>query len=252
MGRSSRHVLLLIALGLFVTACSGPWGTSRVPATSTTAAAAASSLPAPANLATVPLVAPTPAPSGFPATIPLPVDITVVAAPRPTATPPRPEDWAALRRPLDLPVVRPGEPCPVNRGESVSQAFGPALGNGPVYPIMSRDGVYRYGDVTPQPDGWLPLKVLWVAAPQYQGPVLVRGRQLDDPQNALQLTTSSTGGGDAPQEEPRLFASNVLPQAGWRNWPSHTLIRNPGCYAYQVDGEGFSYSVVFQAVAGGQ
>jgi len=35
----------------------------------------------------------------------------------------------------------------------------------------------------------------------------------------------------------------------WRYYPTETLLRTPGCYAFQVDGFGFSYVLIFQASA---
>jgi hypothetical protein len=34
-------------------------------------------------------------------------------------------------------------------------------------------------------------------------------------------------------------------RAGWRVTSVPTLIRSPGCYAFQVDGLGFSYALAF-------
>jgi hypothetical protein len=34
---------------------------------------------------------------------------------------------------------------------------------------------------------------------------------------------------------------------GWRNFPSYTRLESPGCYAYEVKGDGFSYVIVFLA-----
>jgi hypothetical protein len=42
------------------------------------------------------------------------------------------------------------------------------------------------------------------------------------------------------------YAANY--SEGWRNFPSHTRLRTPGCYGYQVDGRTFSIVIVFQAV----
>lgn len=40
----------------------------------------------------------------------------------------------------------------------------------------------------------------------------------------------------------------VLPNSSdWRALPSGTYVRAPGCYAYQVDGFGFSEVIVFEA-----
>jgi hypothetical protein len=33
----------------------------------------------------------------------------------------------------------------------------------------------------------------------------------------------------------------------WDNWPTSTLVRGPGCYGYQIDGEGFSNVIIFAA-----
>ena len=34
----------------------------------------------------------------------------------------------------------------------------------------------------------------------------------------------------------------------WRSFPSYTRLKAPGCYAYQVDGDGFRTIIVFRAV----
>jgi hypothetical protein len=34
---------------------------------------------------------------------------------------------------------------------------------------------------------------------------------------------------------------------GWREFPSYTRVRAPGCYAYQIGGTNFSRVVVFRA-----
>ena len=94
---------------------------------------------------------------------------------------------------------------------------------------------------------WTGFKVLWVSRPQYDGPVLIRGRRLDGhgwvgfeqgrvPLAELQFP-SGTGAG-AP-----------LSTHGWRNWPSTARLRFPGCYGVQIDGTTFSTVVVFRASA---
>jgi hypothetical protein len=71
----------------------------------------------------------------------------------------------------------------------------------------------------------------------YGGPVLIRGHQVDGP-------------------DPLQFDHDLAPQlrfpAGERRGQrlahgSFTRVRAPGCYAYQVDGLGFSYTIVFEA-----
>jgi hypothetical protein len=166
--------------------------------------------------------------------------VMVRASLAPPATPP-PDPWDALRRPLQIPALPPGAPCPVSPAATLAKAIGPALGPGPVYPIYGADGVFAGGRAL-FPAPWLGRKVLWIAGPTYTGPVLVRGRQLDGkdevrfgaglaPVAELQLDTATSSGSAAP----------------WRDWPGYTRVRAPGCYAYQVDGSNFSIVIVFQA-----
>jgi hypothetical protein len=163
----------------------------------------------------------------------------------PTATAPAGSDeWSALRRrPLNLPTVAPGSSCPTSGGKSVSPDFGIALGDGPLYPVsFYPDGTYYYAGAT-QEGGWYLLKVLWISSPDYSGPALVRGKQIDGP-NELRF-----GEGPNPQTELRLNTanSNNRTGTGWRDWPGYTRLRAPGCYAYQVDGNNFSRVIVFKA-----
>lgn len=148
--------------------------------------------------------------------------------------------------PLHLPSVAPGSPCPVTTEQKVSPYFGLALGRGPIYPVAGwKHGVYEYHGAK-QTNGWFYLKVLWIGRPEYQGNVLIRGRQIDgshdlqlsiqgpDSSGDLELSLAEGSGGSNP--------------GGWSGWPSYTLIQVPGCYAYQVDGDHLSEVIVFQAL----
>jgi hypothetical protein len=152
-----------------------------------------------------------------------------------------------LRRPLRIPTIPSGTPCPSSqpngtlRDQGVVQlsalsAFGP----GPAYPTLATDEgraalhyVAGWGY-----EGWGGTKVLW-AVPHYRGPYIVRGRQLDGT-NELKFD-------QGPQWSNKLHAELRLigPYADLN--PAATFLRGPGCYAYQVDGRGFSYTIVFQA-----
>ena len=153
------------------------------------------------------------------------------------------DPYAALRaRPLKLPGVTPGQPCPRALGRIVSPSFGPALGSGPVYPVgLGTEGTIDLAGAMEE-GGWLYAKVLWVAAPSFRGPILVRGGRLDavgevrfergaDPARELALNTDPRG----PDAE------------GWTDWPSYTRLRASGCYAYQVDTPGFTLVIPFDA-----
>ncbi len=160
-------------------------------------------------------------------------------APSPTAAA---DPYATLRaRPLKLPVLAPGQPCPKAAGRIVSPSFGPALGNGPVYPVgFGTAGVFDLAGAQEE-GGWLYAKVLWVAAPSFRGPVLVRGRRLDA-SGDLRFER-----GPDPVAELTLHTNAHPPDAaGWIDWPSYTRLRGPGCYAYQVDAPDFTLMIPFE------
>jgi len=92
---------------------------------------------------------------------------------------------------------------------------------------------------------WGFSKVLWLSSAGYAGPALIRGRQLDGPTEVrfmegvdppAELQFPMEGSGWSPDLEP-----------GWRQLPSYTRVRAPGCYAYQVDGPDFTEVIVFSA-----
>ena len=130
----------------------------------------------------------------------------------------------------------------------VSRDFGRAQGAGPVFPVGASLALSFLYPVRPSQASWYPSawsgqKVLWVAQSSYRGPVLIRGRRLDGP-HELRF-----GDGSSPVRELRL-ARNEAATDSWmgRQWPSYTRVRAPGCYAWQVDGRGFSRVIVFRAV----
>lgn len=150
---------------------------------------------------------------------------------------------AELRRPLAFPTVLPGSYCPATAaGTQVSNGFfgGFALGEGPVQPIVTGHRVQVFRPRGGR--GWYGLKTLWFARPEYQGPVLIRGRQLDGPHEVVF--------GEGPSLiDPQLgYGSPLNSKDGWRTWPGATWLRTPGCYAWQIDGTDFSTVIVFEAL----
>ena len=160
--------------------------------------------------------------------------------------------WASLHRPLHIPKLAPGDPCPVSATRRV--ALGPAVdagplpGPGPAYPAgLARDVAleFVYPPDPRQTDfygtGWGGNKVLWWVKWSYKGPVLIRGRQLD----GSHLVRFDRG--TPPQREIR-----IAPYSGRyyhdrpRDRPSYTRLEAEGCYAYQIDGVGFSRVIVFR------
>jgi hypothetical protein len=158
------------------------------------------------------------------------------------------DGWSILYRPLYVPRLAAGDPCPVSSlatGVDFA-AFGvrPGYGPGPAYPIGFDAGTtlrlrWTEGDATAWP--WGVQKVLWFVHPRYAGPLLIRGRQLDGP-NLIRFDR-----GLKPPAEIRI-EPNRSPDG--RGRPSSTRLLTPGCYAYQLDGTSFSRLVVFRAVKG--
>jgi hypothetical protein len=146
-----------------------------------------------------------------------------------------------LRRPLHIPTLAAGTPCPADTPTGGSDAYGKTrFGPGPAYPTLGlRDGhaalTYLVGWGY---DGWDGTKVLWTV-PSYRGPYIVRGRQLDGPGEVR--FDQGPNWTNKLHNELRL----VGPYADLN--PAATFLRAPGCYAYQVDGRGFSYTIVFDA-----
>lgn len=164
--------------------------------------------------------------------------------------------WAPLERPLHVPTIAPGGPCPTSAAdsrtfESITGWGGSlsAFGAGPVYPILeSVDGKpvlrYRY----PPPEGfgtvWGVAKFPWFGDKTFHGRVLIRGRQLDGP-NEVRFEDGSPGFTDAKRLNPDAELRLENPFGGS---PATTRLRAPGCYAYQLDGWRFSRLIVFQGV----
>jgi hypothetical protein len=87
---------------------------------------------------------------------------------------------------------------------------------------------------------WGGQKVLWAVDPEVRGPVLVRGRRLDGPEQVAFE--------DPARPELLLNTGPYEGRAGgWKDYPSFTRLRAPGCYAYQIDTADGSSSVVFTA-----
>ena len=150
---------------------------------------------------------------------------------------------------LDLPRLQAGAACPVSAQQvahNLGAEFGsgPAVGSGPIYALMGemQGGVLKYSQSYSQAHykgGWAYSKVLWMAKPEVQGPVLVRGQQIDG-NNWIGF-----GMGDTPDF---VLQWVIASQNGWSSLPSETRIPAPGCYAYQVDSQKGSELIVFQVV----
>jgi len=126
--------------------------------------------------------------------------------------------------------------------------LGNALGSGPVY-VFSGE-IIGTGHSN---------KVAWAADPSYSGPIRIRGGRidgsgqllLDAPDNYWRgAPVKAIQGSNLYPELDFLESHSIFPNvpAGWRMWPSGTYVASPGCYAWQVDGVGFTELITFHSL----
>jgi hypothetical protein len=170
--------------------------------------------------------------------------LVVVGVALPTAH----DNWQDLRRPLQIPRLAPGQPCPASKPDTsvdfASYGVGQGYGPGPAYPIFGGNAPRARLDFdyppTPQSEiagsKWGAQKVLWFLLPGHGDRVLVRGRRLDG-QHPFRVRFGLG---------PRLPGSE-LKIARALDHPSTTRLRTGGCYGYQIDGPDYSRMIVFKA-----
>ncbi len=73
-----------------------------------------------------------------------------------------------------------------------------------------------------------------LVSPDYSGPVVVRGRQLD----------GSNGTAFHTEQGSATISDTAIAPGQWRSWGGR-LSGPSGCYGLQVDGVGFSEVIVF-------
>jgi hypothetical protein len=130
----------------------------------------------------------------------------------------------------------------------VIEEVAPALGDGPVYPVMN-DTIGLTGARLVA--GWYRPKVLWMSTEVYGGPVVIRGARVDGDVDRAGLMLWSPYDIDRKpaSDEAWLHASTIRVGGepdGFRFWSSNAGVRGPGCYAWQIDGVGFTDVVTFE------
>lgn len=150
-------------------------------------------------------------------------------------------------RPLRLPTLTPGQSCPTNSGQTLTlaNASGPAILVGAVGVTIPQRGNLSEGTVDlAQSDvpGWYGIKTHWLVKPDYAGPLVVRAESLDGSGPISILADAGSG--------PLVITSDSTANGadGWREQPSGTYVKGPGCYGVQLDGTSFSVSLVFKAI----
>lgn len=169
------------------------------------------------------------------------------ALPATTSTPipegTAPDVAALLARPLDLPNVEPGEPCPITPGRDASPAVASAGGAGPVVISAASGYVPLWPD--PEAPGWFGTKIAWSIEKAVPGPVVLRGARIDGP--GL-LRWSDPPGRSPDWIEFEALLVGVSGNRAYRSGISGMPMSAPGCYAVQIDGEGFQQHIVFDAL----
>jgi len=162
------------------------------------------------------------------------------------------------QRPLTLPVIRAGDRCPVTQGSSESVPREPYIfcagclwfGRGPVYFAWSfrvnhvEDAMFSL-DGVPHENTAYRAKTPWVSKPDYEGPILIRGRRLDG-KGTLRFNVASP----KPEENLKLNAPSRTDPTHWSFWPSSMYVPGPGCYGVQVDTLRGRDIVIFSATTG--
>jgi hypothetical protein len=181
----------------------------------------------------------------------IPIAAAMIAAAIASAAPSDQVRWAALRRPLHLPIVAPGSHCPVSKiDRSVPwgrvRIFGASgIGPGPVYPgLGATSGLLNVTKDTQYGSQWQGQKVFWYITPSYRGRVLLRGKRLDG------AGWLGFNGMRVPRDELRIEPYDTVSWSGQprysRGIPSGVRALSSGCYGVQVDGKTFSNVVVFE------
>lgn len=167
---------------------------------------------------------------------------------------------AALGRPLHLPKIATGLPCPVSAVKTYPAGAGfnddyTAVGAGPF--TLTGDGTVPVDFTPPAGDsfagtGWPGMKVIWRVDPSYVGPVLLRGGRLDGPgelrfgsyTGSVGQGTPATASSEA-QAYPELGYPGQDSRPSAMTYPSDIRVQTPGCYGLQVDGSNFSEVITF-------
>jgi hypothetical protein len=160
------------------------------------------------------------------------------------------DEQSTLRREFHLLPLSAGDECPRTPGGRRAPKVAITLGGGPAYPVLGMSappprpgGVASLGDDI-RHAGWYWHKTLWAIDKRYGGPVLIRGARIDRP-GPLRF-----GVGDPEAGDYGIVSALDMPaeqRVRWRYGVSSTLVRGPGCYAFQVDGTNFSDVIVFAA-----
>ena len=166
-------------------------------------------------------------------------------------------DWSALEsKSLHPPTLSPGASCPVTAArQHIAPDHQYAIGNGPVYlvnEVVSKSVLFLDADGSDPGSSWKISKIFWEVSASYTGPAIIRGSQIDGTHTlgfngGLGQTAGNNQGTEPILSELRLLGD---PHGQWKTYLSFVRIQHAGCYAFQIDGQNFSESLVVQGTAG--
>jgi hypothetical protein len=155
-----------------------------------------------------------------------------------------------MLRSITLPRVRAGALCPISPivPTPTGANFGPwTFDSGTTVGLAAAPSPTERVSVAykgPTQTHWIfpwTVKALWFATAAYDGPILIRGEQLDGPGPIAFATGSPGAGWLLIPPGPTLNTTN-----GIRTVPSAILVTHAGCYGFQIDTPTFTGSVVIQ------
>jgi hypothetical protein len=107
------------------------------------------------------------------------------------------------------------------------------VGSGPVYvtpPAVKLSGA-------PLEQGYSVVRVVWVSAPEYTGPLTIRNRA--NPAAGVLFRGQGTEATDTLDLPVEPWARHRDQLEGSREWPAYLLVPGPGCYLLEVQGDSF-------------
>lgn len=171
------------------------------------------------------------------------------------------------KRPFNLPPVGANASCPITQSHDLAPVVSGGKGKGPGFGF-GPGPAYLSGIVQIYPGAF--DNEVWLIEPKYEGPVLIRGHQINGahfvafsepitfpiggfssagspPPGAPVISVTISGAPVPFYQELDLPAMSATDAKGfWRQFFARTHIEAPGCYAFQLDGADFSLVTVFQ------
>lgn len=160
---------------------------------------------------------------------------------------------ALYRRQPTWPTLGNAGRCPIAQGGAVLNdqfvGIGLPAGDSPVKALVPAPLFLNAGTGTAEARILLSqrgqrftFKTLWFARPGYHDAFLIRGKRIDGP--------GQVGFGESgSSNEIAVRGATYNGGNGYREVPGGTFVDHPGCYAWSIDGVGFSEIVIFEAVA---